>query len=147
TMTSLVVATFLILSTLTPPPQAPPRIRMGDLYRQAIQAGALKITFVEVNSGIINPGSIKIEVENPEPAPVSFSPTGLYFVRKDGVQASVRGIPNYIYIQHREEEIVCAPDLMIAPNARIREHYQLSERLQLPVRVYYHDKLMLEIID
>src|SRR5262249_42719009 len=145
TMTSLVAATCLILSTLTPPPQAPPRIRMADLGRQAVQAGSLKITFVEVNSGIINPGSIRIEVENPEAAPVSFSPTGLYFVRKDGVQASVRGIPNYI--ERRSEEIVCAPDLMIAPGARIREHYQLSEKLHLPVRVYYHDKLVLEIID
>jgi hypothetical protein len=79
-------------------------------------------------------------MENASPDAVNFSPAQLYFVGKDGVEASILGTS-------RGEQFICATDRMIAPRARIREIYILSEKLRMPADFYYQDKLVATIQD
>jgi hypothetical protein len=109
-----------------------------------MQAGSLKFTFVEFKSaGLFRVGEayIKVEIENNSAGAVNFSPSQLYFVGKDGVEASIIGMTR------RDEHFICATDRMIAPQARIRETYLLSEKLRMPADFYYQDKLVATIQD
>jgi hypothetical protein len=113
-----------------------------------MQAGSLKFTLAEFKSaGLfrIGEGYIRVEIENNSSDAVNFSPSQLYFVGKDGVEASILGTTRRD--ARGDEPFICATDRMIAPRARIRETYVLSEKLRMPADFYYQDKLVATIQD
>jgi hypothetical protein len=90
-------------------------------------------------------GYIRVEVENTSPEAVNFSPSQLYFVGKDGIEASI--LCTNRKNARGEEDDICATDRMIAPRAKMRETYNLSEKLRMPADFYYQDKLVATIQD
>jgi len=95
----------------------------------------------------IGEGWIRVEIENSSPDAVNFSPSQLYFVGKDGVQASILGTSRRELGTRVGQTFICPTDRMIAPRARIRETYILSEKVHMPADFYYQDKLVATIQD
>ena len=146
-MTTLVGVICCMFSLVVPAQQTPVRIHLSA-PPQPVQAGPLKVRFVEFRSaGLfrIGEGWIRIEIENNSPDAVNFSPAQLYFVGKDGVQASILGTSRRELGTGHRETFICATDRMIAPRARIRETYILSEKLRMPADFYYQDRLVATI--
>jgi hypothetical protein len=95
-------------------------------------------------------GSIEVVVENVSNAFETFSPQRLSLVDKENVQVNVmasrrnyyRNVPSY------DPRIPTGPlDRRIAPGARVKETYSLSGRVHLPIRLYYDEKLLAEIVE
>jgi len=138
-----------LFSLATQAQQTPVRIHLSALP-QAIQAGPLKFRFVEFRSaGLfrIGEGWVRVEIENNSPDAINFSPAQLYFVGKDGVEGSILGTSRRELSGGRGEVFICPTDRMIAPRARIKETYILSEKLRMPADFYYQDKLVATIQD
>ena len=146
-MTTVARVICCLFSLTIQAPQPATRIHLSA-QPQPIQAGSLKFTFLEFKSaGLfrIGEGYIRVEVENTSSESVNFSPSQLYFVGKDGVEASILGTSRRN--ARGGEDFICATDRMIAPRARIRETYILSEKLHMPADFYYQDKLVAAIQD
>ncbi|HKF58287.1 MAG TPA: hypothetical protein VKJ45_22785 [Blastocatellia bacterium] len=146
-MTILVLGISCLLSLTTQAPQPATRIHLSA-QPQPVQCGPLKFTLVEFKSAgflRIGEGYTRVEIENTSAEAVNFSPSQLYFVGKDGAEASILGTSRQS--ARGEAHLICATGRMIAPLARIRETYILSEKLRMPADFYYQDKLVATIQD
>lgn len=144
----------LVLALLIPfcatADDAPVHLRVSDLNKTPISAGAFKIRISKLTGSFLKfgNGSIELEVENVSAAFETFSPRRLSLVNRDNVQVNIvnarhgdyRTIPPY-----DPNAPTAALDRRIAPGARIKESYRLSGRLHLPMRFYYDEKLLAEI--
>jgi hypothetical protein len=130
----------------------PVRIRVDDLDKTPIAATPFKIRITKLRAGFLKlgNGSIDVEVENISSAFETFSPQRLSLINKDNVQVNIvagkhtyyRTMPPY------DPKIPVGPsDRRIAPGARIKEGYGLSGKLHLPIRLYYDEKLLAEIVE
>jgi hypothetical protein len=128
------------------------RIKVSDLDKTPIAAGPLKIRITKLRGSFLKlgSGSIVVEVENTSTGFESFSPQKLSLVDKNNVQVNVmtsrrsyyRTVPPY------DSGIPANPlDRRIAPGARIKENYSLSGKVHLPLRLYYDEKMLTEIIE
>jgi hypothetical protein len=130
----------------------PARIRISDLDKTPIAAGPLKIRITRLRGSFmkLGSGSIEVEVENGSTGFETFSAQRLSLVDKENVQVNVtasrrssyRSVPPY------DPRIPSSPlDRRIAPGARIKESYSLSGKVSLPIRLYYEEKLLAEIVE
>jgi hypothetical protein len=130
----------------------PARIKVSDLEKTPIAAGPLKIRITRLRGSFLKlgSGSIEVVVENVSNAFETFSPQRLSLVDKENVQVNVmasrrnyyRNVPSY------DPRIPTGPlDRRIAPGARVKETYSLSGRVHLPIRLYYDEKLLAEIVE
>ena len=128
------------------------RIRVSDLDKTPIAAGPLKIKITKLKGSFmkVGNGSIEVEVENGSAGFETFSPHRLSLVDKNNVQVNIMGsrhsssrtAPPY------DPKLPTGPlDRRIAPGARVKETYSLSGRAHLPIRLYYDEKLLAEIIE
>jgi hypothetical protein len=123
-------------------------IRQSELGRVPFLAGSLKMTFtkfdnnVAVSSVLRNTGVgyIEVTIENLSPVFAAFAPQKLTFVDRNNEQANILGIRHV-------NEIFPAPETRIAPQARIKGRFNLTDKLDPPVRIYYDDRLLGTIID
>ena len=128
------------------------QMRVPDLGKTPISAGAFKIRITKLTGSFLKfgNGSIELEVENVSSAFETFSPRRLALVNRDNVQVNIvnarhgdyKTIPPY-----DPNEPTAALDRRIAPGARIKESYRLSGRLHLPMRFYYDENLLAEIVE
>lgn len=130
----------------------PVRIKVSDLEKTPIAAGQLKIRITKLRGSFLKlgSGSIEVAVENPGSGFETFSPPRLSLVDKENIQVNVlanrratyRTVPPY------DSGTVTNPlDRRIAPGARVRENYSLSGKVHLPIRLYYDEKLLAEIVE
>jgi hypothetical protein len=117
------------------------RVKTSQLGNTPLASGPLRITITRVNWTVLGLGVayMEIEVHNASDEFVTFSPQRLSFVSKDFTQADVLGRV------FRAHDLLSPRDRRIAPRATIEEAYRLDQNLDLPVRVYYEDKLLAEV--
>ena len=147
---ALVLALFIPLCAVAD--DQPARIRVSDLDKTPIAAGPLKIRITKLRGSFLKlgSGSIVVEVENASTGFETFSPLKLSLVDKNNVQVNVmtsrrsyyRTVPPY------DSGVPVSPlDRRIAPGARVKENYSLSGKVHLPIRLYYDEKLLAEIVE
>jgi hypothetical protein len=129
----------------------PARIRVADLDKAPIAAGPLKIRITKLRGSFmkLGSGSIEVEVENVATGFETFSPQRLSLINKDNIQVNVVGTRrNYNRTVPPYDPRTAGPlDRRIAPGARIKESYSLSGKVHLPMRLFYDEKLLAEIIE
>jgi hypothetical protein len=130
----------------------PARIRVSDLDKTPIAAGPLKIRITKLKGSfmILGSGSIEVVVENGSTGFETFSPHRLSLVDKDNVQVNVLASRRNYYrtVPPYDPGMPTSPlDRRIAPGARVKETYSLSGRVHLPIRLYYDEKLLAEIVE
>ena len=131
--------------------QTDSRVRASDLSRVPLTAGHLRITVTRFRDhGIFRFDRyvrIEMQIENTSSEFVTFSPQSLSFVESDNNQVHVLGIRIFHGGQDGEQSIMPAQDRKIAPGARIKVSYVLTDRVTPPARFYYDDKLLATITD
>lgn len=130
----------------------PVQIRVPDLNKTPITAGDFKIRIAKLSGSFLKfgNGSIELEVENVASFFATFSPRRLSLINRDNVQVDIvdarhrdyRSLPPY-----DPNVPTAALDRRIAPGARIKESYKLNGRLHLPMRLYYGEQLLAEIVE
>jgi hypothetical protein len=123
------------------------QVRKSELNSRSFSADPLKITLAEFyGGGLRKPnGEVIIEVENASSDFTTFDPRRLSFIDKDDNQADILGLAG-----NNESEwkwIVPAEIKRIGPKAKIKNLYALTDKVRLPVRLYYEDKLLGTIIE
>ena len=136
------VIVVLFLALLASATNQPTRIRVSELDRTPLTAGALKITLTKFRGSFLKlgGGSIEVDVFNNSTEFTVFSPQRLSFVGSDYNQADVLAIQS-------GDHYWSAMDRRIAPGAHIKEFYALNGKVRLPARIYYDEKLLAEIVD
>jgi hypothetical protein len=130
----------------------PSRIRVPDLDKTPIAAGPLKIKITKFRGSFmkVGNGSIEVEVENISTGFETFSPQRLSLINKDNIQINVVGARHGYYRTgpQYDPRLPTGPlDRRIAPGARIKETYSLSGKVHLPMRLYYDEKLLAEVVE
>ena len=110
--------------------------------------GPLKITLAQI---IFGGYGLKVEVENMSDNFTTFDPRRLSFVDKDDNQVDILGQVSAFTEGWLTSAImsgmVTAEEKRIAPKARMKNFYMLTDKLRLPARLYFEDKLPVTIID
>lgn len=150
TLLTLLVA--LLIPVWVAADDQPVRIRVSELEKTPIVAAPLKIKITKLRGSFLKlgSGSIEVEVENVSTGFETFSPQRLALINKDNVQINVVGGRRSYYrtIPPYDPRIPSGPlDRRIAPGARIKESYGLSGKLHLPIRLYYDEKILAEIVE
>ncbi len=127
------------------------RIKVSNLDKTPIAAGPLKIRVTKLRGSFmkIGSGSIEVEVENVSTGFETFSPNHLSLINKDNIQVNLGGRRGYYRtVPPYDSGTPIGPlDRRIAPGARIKETYSLSGKAHLPIRLYYDEKLLAEIVE
>lgn len=150
---SLFTLVFALLVPLCASADDPPaRIRVPDLNKTPIAAGPLRIRITRFKTSFIGigHGSIEVEAENASTGFETFSPQRLALINKDNVQINVEAARHNYYRTYPpyDPRTPTAPlDRRIAPGARVKENYSLTGRVRLPMRLYYDEKLIAEIVE
>lgn len=129
----------------------PARVRVSDLEKTPIAAGVLKIRITKLRGSFMKfgNGSIEVDVENASTGFETFSPNRLSLVDRDNLQVNVM-VPkrNHSTVPAYDPRVPLSPlDRRIAPGARVKESYSLSGKVHLPIRLYYDEKLLAEIVE
>ena len=97
----------------------------------------MKITLIEFYGGgfVVPYGSINIEVENTSDDFTTFDPRRLWFIDNNDNQSDVFGL--VLVNRDATREVVAAEGKRIGPKARIKRFYALTNKVQLPARLYY----------
>jgi hypothetical protein len=122
------------------------QVRKNELKSKSFTAGPMKITLIDFyGGGIAFPaGQVSIMVENTSDEFATFDPQRLSFVDNYNNQVDVFGLTR----NHQNKTwIVAAEGKRIGPKARIKNLYSLTDKLHLPLRMYYEDKLLATIIE
>ncbi|MFY9558558.1 MAG: hypothetical protein WAV20_08905 [Blastocatellia bacterium] len=131
----------------------PAQIRVSALDKTPIAAGPLKIRITRLRASFlkVGSGSIEVEVENVATGFETFSPHRLSLINKDNIQINVAGSKRggyYRSLPPYDPRIPGGPlDRRIAPGARVKESYSLSGKVHFPIRLYYDEKLLAEVIE
>jgi hypothetical protein len=115
------------------------QVHKNELKNKPFIRGPLKITLIQI---IYGGNGIKVEVENTSDDSTTFAPRRLSFIDKDDNQVDILG-----QLSAMISGMVTAEDKRIAPKARIKHLYTLTDKLQLPARLYYEDKLLATIVE
>lgn len=87
-------------------------------------------------------------MENTSDDFTTFDPRLLSFIDKDNNQMDILGVRVAISVGGKGGgSVVMAEDTRIAPKARIKRKYALTDYVQLPARLYYEDKLLATMIE
>ena len=146
----------LVLALLIPFSAAagdqPARIRVSNLEKTPIVVTPLKIRVTKLRGSFlkVGSGSIEVEVENIGNGFETFSPQRLSLINNDNVQINIVGTRRNYYKTVPPYDPRIAIGLLerrIAPGAHIKESYSLSGKVHLPMRLYYDEKLLAEIVE
>lgn len=128
------------------------RVRVSELEKTPISAGPLKIRITKLKGSFLKfgNGSIEVEVENSSAGFETFSPHRLALVDRDNGQVNVMAPKRSSYrtVPPYDPRIPTGLlDRRIAPGARIKESYSLSGKAHFPIRLYYDEKMLAEIVE
>jgi hypothetical protein len=141
--TSLILLTPLIVSAFQ---SQADRVRKNELKSNPFIRGPLKITLIDFYYGA--PKTVEVKVENTSDDFTTFDPRRLSFIDKDDNQVDILGVkvslgPGSSFV----DSAFMAGDTRIAPKARIKRFYALTDKAPLPARLYYEEKLLGTIIE
>jgi len=123
------------------------QVRKGELKSKSFTAGFLKMTITRFyDSGIHPKGNFDIEVENTSGDIMTFTPQLLTFIDKDDNQVDIVG-QDAGENKNEERRLVAVGDKRVWPKARIKHTYVLTNKVKLPARLYYENKLLATIIE
>jgi hypothetical protein len=124
------------------------QISKSELKSRPFSAGLLKITLAEFYLGNLakTNGRLIIVAQNTSEDFVTFDPRRLSFIDTDGNQADILGITGYDG-RIPGTVVVAAESKRIGPKAKISNLYELTDKVRLPARLYYEDKLLGTIIN
>lgn len=139
---ALILLTILDVSAFQDPAD---QVRKDELKSKPFTAGPLKIRITDYyGGGVAFPnGEISILVDNTSDEFTTFDPQRLSFVDNDRRQVDILGVK---VRSTNETWIVAAESQRIRPKRWIKNRYTLTDKLQLPLRLYYEDKLLGTII-
>ena len=128
--------------------QVNPPVKQSEIDRLPFIAGKLKITITKIKNNVAisaewrntGLGYVEMTIENLSPEFTSFVPHRLLFVDRDNDQAGILGV-------RHNDEIYTPQESRIAPQARIKGRFTLTDKLDPPVRIYYDDRLLGTIVD
>jgi hypothetical protein len=107
--------------------------RKGELKSKPFIRGPLKITLIKFSSF----DGIKVEVENTSDNYTTFDPRLLSFIDKDNNQIDILGARVAIEVgMEVGASVVGAENTRIAPKARIKRSYALTNYMNLPASLY-----------
>jgi hypothetical protein len=123
-------------------------IRKSELDQTPFIVGKLKIvinkfkanSIISSESRTAGIGYMEVVVENISTEFVTFNPARLSLVSRDNEQVGILGL------NHRNE-IYPAYEIKLAPRARMKEQLSLTDKIELPARLYYEDQLLGTIRD
>jgi len=125
-----------------------PRIRKADLGSQSFLVGSLKISIAKFKGNVVlgrtaevGSGQVSLKVENTSRDFVTFYPQRVSFVDRDNNQVTI------LDARHNYDEYVLAGEVRIAPGARVEDMYRLKNKVRLPARMFYDEKLLVLITD
>jgi hypothetical protein len=121
-------------------------VPLSQLKNVPFIAGPLKITFTHFRGNQViagelrftGVGNVQIEVENISDDFATFEPLHLSVVGKNEGQTDILGLIH-------NNEIYPVESRRIAPKAKIKAEYVLTDKVELPARIYYEDKLIVSI--
>jgi hypothetical protein len=121
------------------------QVRKDELKSKPFTSGPLKITLIQFYAGGIGGnGLISIEVENTSDDFTTFDPRRLSFIDKGDNQVDIFGLRRQMGVG---DVFVAVGEKRIGPKARIKHVYELTDRMRLPARLYFGDKLLATIIE
>lgn len=136
--------------------QSTDRVRKSDLKKHPFAAGDLTLTVSLFRPHMRDPltfsrsaGQIQISVENPSARGVEYSPSVLTLVGSDDRQVNLRGrMQTGIFLPAGEgDRLDPLQTRTVAPQAKLKEFYQLTDPVRLPARLYYGDRELAVITD
>lgn len=121
------------------------RVRKSELKSVPFLAGnSIKITITKLYQGYLHTetgdAEMELQVENLSTGFVTFSPHRLSFVGSNNRQVDILAVQVI-------KDSYPAVDRRLALGAHIKDTYRLSDKLSLPARLYYEDKLIALITD
>lgn len=125
--------------------QVSTRVRKSEMKDVPLLAGnSIRITITKLHQGYLHTESgdaeIELKVENLSTGFVTFSPHRLSFVGSNNRQVDILAVQVI-------KDSYPAVDRRLALGAHIKDTYRLSDKLSLPARLYYEDKLLALITD
>lgn len=124
--------------------QVSTRVRKSELESLPFIVTPLKIVITKFKASRIfddtSAGQIEMTVENTSTGFSTFYPQRFSLVGSDNEQVDL------LYVENLNERFPTA-DRRIAPSAHIEESYRLTDKVRLPARLYYDDKLLAVITD
>jgi hypothetical protein len=122
------------------------KVRKGELKSRPFTTDTLKIRITDYYGGGISfpTGEVSIVVENTSGDYTIFDPQRLSFVDNDNHQVDILGVKLYVQTDNWLAE---AESKRIGPKRWIKNHYTLTDKLHLPLRLYYDDKLLGMIVN
>jgi hypothetical protein len=123
------------------------QVRKGELKARSFTAGPLKMTLQTLYGGGHNPiPYITIVVENTSNNFMTFDPRRLTFIDKYNNQIDIGGQYAEVY-RPGVSSLVAPVERRIWSKAWIKHSYTLTNKVELPARLYYEDKLLATIIE
>ena len=123
------------------------QVRKDELKRRSFTAGPFKMILQTFYGGGHNPiPHITIVVENTSDNFMTFDPRRLTFIDKYNNQIDIVG--QYAQVDgHGVSPLVAPVERRIWSKAWIKHSYTLTNKMELPARLYYEDKLLATIIE
>ena len=120
----------------------PASIRKSELDTHPFTIGELKITITGLRTGsLLTRAAIRVRVENISSSAATFNPQRLSFVASNNRQINIRG-------QRRQgNRFDFVQPIEIAPGAYIKELYDLDHKVDLPARLFYEGKEVVQVTD
>ena len=120
----------------------PASVRKSELDTHPFTVGELKITITGLRTGsLLTRAAIRVRVENTSSSAATFNPQRLSFVASNNRQINIRG-------QRRSgNRFDFVQPIEIAPGAYIKEIYDLDHKVDLPARLFYEGKEVVQVTD
>ena len=120
----------------------PDSVRKSELETHPFTVGELKITITGFRTGsLLTRPAIRVRVENASSSAATFNPQRLSFVASNNRQINIRG-------QRRSgKQFDFVQPIEIAPGAYIKENYDLDHKFDLPARLFYEGKEVVQVTD
>ena len=133
---------FILTSTVTVAGDEPASLRKSELETHPFTVGELKITITGFRAGsLLTRATIRVRVENLSDNAATFNPQRLSLVGSNNRQSNIQSQ------QPSGKRFDFAQSIEIAPGAYIKEIYGLDHKVELPARLFYEGKELVQITD
>jgi hypothetical protein len=138
-----VVIVLILLPVLSVARDEPERVRKSELHKRLFAVGELRITITRFWPGsMLSRGYVAVKVENTSSSAVIYNPQRLSFISNTNRQVNTRGRRQQGVLGPDDNVLDIAQPREIAPNAYIKEFYELDGRVRLPARLFYEARVL-----